>query len=245
MEWRSSFGVEWLEAGLPDATVCFSTRLGGVSESPFDRLNLGILTEDRRDDVIENRTRLAGALGIDGDHVAMARQVHGSRIVVHESVEVEPHYLSPGDPPPDADGHITAIPELPLLVLVADCLPVALKGPGGLAMLHCGWRGLAGPMIEDASERLGATHAAVGPGIGPCCFEVGEEVLEEFGELAEGLRSDRKLDLWRLAERKLERAGVAGVEVAEVCTFCDETRFFSHRRDDGRTGRQSGIAWIH
>lgn len=244
MEWRQSGGVEWLEAELPGARVCFSTRVGGISEPPFDRLNLGILTDDRRDDVIENRVRLAAALGIQGERVVMARQVHGSRIVIHEDEEVARHYLTPGDPPPDADGHITNLTGLPMLVLAADCLPVALRGPDGLAMLHCGWRGLAGPMIEEAAERTGATHAAVGPGIGPCCFEVGDEVVEEFGDLARGLVAGSRLDLWQIAERKLASAGVGHVEVAGICSFCDSERFFSHRRDQGRTGRQSGIAWI-
>ncbi|MGA7396480.1 MAG: polyphenol oxidase family protein [Solirubrobacterales bacterium] len=245
MKWRSDTGVEWLEAELPGATVAFTTRRGGVSESPFDQLNLGILTEDRRGDVIENRKRLAAALGIQGGRVAMARQVHGSRIVTHNESEVPPHFLAPGDPPADADGHITIESGLPMLVLVADFLPVALKGPGGLAMLHCGWRGLTGGMIDEAAARTGATHAAIGPAIGPCCFEVGEEVFEEFGELATGLRVGNHLDLWQLAERRLGQAGVANIEVAGICTFCEEGKFFSHRRDHGRTGRQSGIAWIH
>jgi polyphenol oxidase len=245
MEWREKDGVEWLEAGLPGATVCFTTRKGGVSAAPFDTLNLGILTEDEREAVIENRRRLANATGIDGDRVAMGRQVHGSDLAEHGPGRTAPHYLHPGDPPVEVDGHITAQPELPMLVLVADCLPVALRGPGGLAMLHCGWRGLAGTIVEDAAERIGATHAAIGPGIGPCCFEVGEEVFEAFSGLGEGLREGRNLNLWEVARRKVRRAGAAEIETAGICTFCESERFFSHRRDQGVTGRQGGIAWIH
>ncbi|MDQ2700226.1 MAG: polyphenol oxidase family protein [Actinomycetota bacterium] len=244
MNWNGSDGMEWLEARLPGAAVRFTTRKGGKSRGPFDSLNLGILTDDDPGAVIANRGRLAGALGIDGTRVAMRRQVHGSDLVFHDGGPVEPHYLEPGDPPAAADGHLTSTPRLPMLVLVADCVPVAVSGPGGLAMLHCGWRGLAGTIIEDACEGVGATHAVVGPGIGPCCFEVGEEVFEAFAGLGDGLRSGNNLDLWQVAERKLRRTGVSDVEVAGMCTFCDEERFFSHRRDRGKTGRQAGIAWL-
>lgn len=244
MIWRSGDGIEWLEASLPGATVCFTTRTGGVSQGPFRSLNLGVLTDDERQLVIENRRRVAAGLGIDGRRVAMGRQVHKSDLAIHEDGPVAPHYLEPGGRLEDVDGHITAVAGLPMLVVVADCLPVALKGPRGLAMLHCGWRGLAGTIVEDAAKTVGATHAAVGPGIGPCCFEVGEEVFEAFTDLGDGLREGRNLDLWQVASRKLSRAGVVKVEVAGECTYCSPERFFSHRRDRGKTGRQAGIAWI-
>jgi len=242
--WREAGGLRWLEAALPSAKACFSTRTGGVSAPPFDSLNLGILTDDDRSAVIENRGRLASALGIDGTRVAMARQVHGPELVFHEDGPVPPHFLDPGDSPAEADGHLTRTPGLPLLVLVADCLPVAMKGPGGLAMLHCGWRGLAAGIVGAAAERIGATDAAIGPGIGPCCFEVGDEVFDAFSDLGPGLRQGRNLDLWEVARRQLDRAGAERVVTAAVCTFCDEANFFSHRRDGGVTGRQAGIAWI-
>ena len=245
MNWREAGDLRWLEAGLPSATVCFSTRNGGVSGAPFDSLNLGILTDDERGAVIENRRRLAAALEIDGARVAMVRQVHGADLTAHVDDRVPPHFLKPGEPPEEADGHLTDVQGLPMLVLVADCLPVAMAGPGGLAMLHCGWRGLAAGIIADAAERIGATDAVVGPGIGPCCFEVGEEVFEAFADLGPGLREGRKLDLWQVARRQLGRAGVDRVESADICTFCDEGDFFSHRRDSGNTGRQAGIAWLH
>jgi len=244
VEWRENQGLEWLEAKLPGTTVAFTTRTGGVSEGPFSTLNLGILTDDYADAVKSNRQRVADALGIDGTRVAMGRQVHGSDIAFHAEGPVEPHFFNPGRPPQDVDGHLTDAPGLPLLVLVADCLPVAMSGPGGIAMLHCGWRGLAGSIVEDAAKRIAATHAAVGPGIGPCCFEVGEEVFAAFDGLGDGLRQGNNLDLWKVARRKLDNAGVETVDVAEVCTFCDSRRFFSHRRDHGRTGRQAGIAWL-
>jgi len=245
MNWREVGELRWLEATLPSATVCFSTRRGGVSRAPFDSLNLGILTDDDRNAVLGNRQRLATALGIDGGKVAMARQVHGADLVTHGDGPVPPHYLRPGDPPADADGHLTRVPRLPMLVLVADCLPVAMTGPGGLAMLHCGWRGLAAGIISEAASRISATDAVVGPGIGPCCFEVGEEVFDAFSGLGPGLGEGRNLDLWEVARRQLERVGVERIESAGICTFCDPENFFSHRRDSGNTGRQAGIAWLH
>lgn len=232
MEWRESNGVRWLEADLGGARAAFSTRLGGVSEAPFDSLNLGLLTEDADDAVAENRQRLAAALGFTPEQVVFARQVHGTDLVHHprEGGVVE------------ADGHVVREPGLAPLVFAADCLPVALYGAGGVAMLHAGWRGLAGGILAAGAEAVGATRAAIGPGIGPCCYEVGEEVLSAFADLdvAEG----RMLDLPEVARRLLTQAGVEEVESAGLCTSCEADLFFSHRRDAGHTGRQAGLAWI-
>jgi copper oxidase (laccase) domain-containing protein len=93
-------------------------------------------------------------------------------------------------------------------------------------------------------EEVGARAAAVGPGIGPCCYEVGTEVLDSFAELGDGIATGRMLDLREVARRLLARAGVERVETSELCTSCEPDLFFSHRRDGERTGRQAGIAWI-
>ena len=143
MEWRESGGVRWLEARLPGARAAFSTRLGGVSEAPFESMNLGILTGDDRGAVLENRRRLAAALELEPDHVLMGLQVHGSELLGHAEAQDPSPYARPGDGLPKVDGHFTAVPGLAPLVLVADCLPMAVAGPGGVAMLHCVWRGLA------------------------------------------------------------------------------------------------------
>jgi len=234
MEWRERDGVKWLEADLDGARAAFSTRLGGVSETPFDSLNLGILTDDSSKAVTENRHRLAKALGFDPASVVYALQVHGTRLLRHPN----------GEALPDADGHLVADPGIAPMVLAADCLPIALYGPGGLAMVHAGWRGLAGGIVAAAAEAVGANAAAIGPGIGPCCYEVGPEVLEAFADLGEGIAEGRMLDLPEVARRRLAQAGVERVESAGLCTSCERELFFSHRRDHGRTGRQAGIAWI-
>jgi YfiH family protein len=145
---------------------------------------------------------------------------------------------------PEADGHVVSEPGLAPLVFVADCLPVALAGPRGVAMVHAGWRGLAGGIVAKGAEAVEATAAAIGPGIGPCCYEVGDEVLSAFADLGEGVAKGRMLDLPEVARRLLAQAGVEEVESAGLCTSCEEELFFSHRRDRGRTGRQAGLAWI-
>jgi len=232
VEWHERDGVRWLEAELGGARAAFSTRLGGVSEPPFDSLNLGLLTEDDEETVKENRHRLAAAFGFTPDQVVFARQVHGTELIEH-----------PADPR-EADGHVIREPGIAPLVFVADCLPVALAGPKGVAMVHAGWRGLAGGILEAGAEAVDATSAAIGPGIGPCCYEVGEEVLGAFSDLGDSVASGRMLDLPEVARQLLARTGVERVESAGLCTSCEEELLFSHRRDHGRTGRQAGIAWI-
>jgi len=244
MEWRENGGVRWLEADLGRARAAFPTRLGGVSEPPFDRLNLGILTEDAEAAVLENRRRLAVALGLDPERVLIGLQVHGAELLFHAGPQRPSRFAEPGGELPEVDGHVASDPGLAPLVLTADCLPVALCGPGGVAMLHCGWRGLAAGILAAGVEAVAATEAAIGPGIGPCCYEVGEEVLEAFAELGPGIARGRMLDLVEVAQRQLAAAGVAAVQTTDLCTSCEPELFFSHRRDQGRTGRQGGIAWI-
>jgi YfiH family protein len=243
MEWRDRNGVHWLQADLDGARAAFSARLGGVSEKPFDSLNLGILTGDERGSVSENRSLLTAALRLDPRDVLMGLQVHGSRIAFHAGRQQPGAYALPGSPLPEADGHAAREPGLAPLVLVADCLPVALSGPRGVAMLHCGWRGLADGIIGRGAGAVEARVAAIGPGIGPCCYEVGEEVLVRFATLGAGVARGRMLDLAEVARRQLRDAGVENVTSAGICTSCDPELFFSHRRDGGRSGRQAGLVW--
>jgi YfiH family protein len=243
MEWREQDGVRWLEADLPGARAAFSTRVGGVSKQPFEALNVAIMTGDERDHVRENRARLASALGREPESVVMGRQVHGSEIRRHDQAQRPRVYADVVKSPDEVDAHSTSNTDLTPLVMVADCLPVAMAGPGGVAMAHCGWRGLAGGIVAQAAETVGAKAAAVGPGIGPCCYEVGEEVLTEFADL-DGVASGRMLDLPAVATALLERAGVAAAETSGLCTKCNPELFYSHRRDGERTGRQAGLVWM-
>jgi YfiH family protein len=245
MEWREREGVRWLEADLGGrARAAFGTRVGGVSAAPFDQLNLGVLTEDDRTAVVENRRRLAAALGRDPARIPIALQVHGSELAFHAVPQEPSPFAEPGSPLPEVDGHVTAVPGLAPLVFTADCLPIALAGPGGVAMLHGGWRGLATDIVAGGVAAIGASDAAIGPGIGPCCYEVGDEVLGALAGLGEGIAADRMLDLAEVARRLLLQAGVERVERAGLCTSCESELFFSHRRDAGRTGRQGSLVWI-
>jgi YfiH family protein len=254
MEWREHDGLRWLEATLPGASAAFTTRLGGVSEQPFAALNLGIFTEDDRDAVVENRRRLAAALDFLPERIAVAHQVHGAELIDHPGQPVprcsfalqglEKEQRSPGGGGlVEADGHIVHTEGVAALVFVADCVPVALAGPGGVAMLHCGWRGLAAGILAKGVAAIDATDAAIGPSIGPCCYEVGQEVLTTFAQLGEDIAADRMLDLPEVARRLLAEAGVERVEASGLCTSCEPELFFSHRRDSGRTGRQAGLVW--
>jgi YfiH family protein len=254
MEWREAGGTRWLEARLPGATVAFSTRVGGVSEAPFDGLNLGVFSEDECDSVVENRRTLASALGFAPERIAIGRQVHGAEIATHKGPQNPSPFAKPGSAIAEVDGHVTEKHALAMLVFVADCVPVALSGPSGVAMLHCGWRGLAAGIVARGVEAVEATHAAIGPAIGPCCYEVGAEVLDAFAGI-EQRPTDRKrvyidrnrpagrIDLPDLARRLLHDAGVKRIEISGLCTSCEGRLFFSHRRDGGRTGRQAGLIW--
>jgi YfiH family protein len=214
-----------------------------VSEAPYEALNVAILTGDGPARVGENRHRLADSIERDPAGVVMGRQVHGSGLARHDERQ-EPHvYADVVRSPDEVDAQATSNPDLTPLVMVADCLPVAMVGPGGVAMAHCGWRGLAGGIIAEATSAVEAEAAAIGPGIGPCCYEVGDEVLAAFGEV-DGVARGRMLDLTAVATALLERAGVTNIESSGLCTSCNPELFYSHRRDGERTGRQAGLVWM-
>jgi YfiH family protein len=227
---------------LPNATVTFTTRRGGVSEGPYESLNLGILTDDLRERVTENRRRAAARAEVAPERIAMGWQVHGTELRDWTAPPPERAYAEPGGKELErVDGHLTREAGLGLLVLVADCFPVALSDGEQVAMLHCGWRPLAGGIVERALARFESVPAAaVGPGIGACCYEVGDEVLAEFSAI-EGAASGRMLDLRAVIAAKLAAAGVVDVLHVDRCTSCEPALYFSHRRDQGVTGRQAGI----
>jgi polyphenol oxidase len=244
VRWRKQDGIRWLEAELPGTRAAFSARLGGVSEDPYESLNLAILTGDAVERVRENRHRLAGALGLDPGLVLIGRQVHGAEVARHDAAPEPNAFACPGPHLPEVDGQATSRPGLAPLVFVADCLPVALAGPRGVAMIHAGWRGLAAGIIDRGAREVEARAAAIGPGIGPCCYRVGDEVLAVLEPLGPGAAEDGMLDLREVVRRLLARAGVESVETSDLCTSCHPELFFSHRRDGERTGRQAGIVWM-
>jgi polyphenol oxidase len=253
-----------LEAGV---VAAFTGRAGGSSESPYATLNLGLRVGDDLRRVLANRRRVATVLGLAGRPWALARQVHGADVLAVGAGppgagdrRVERRQLGEGPPeakPPlgDADGLVTTDPGVVLAVLTADCAPVLLADPaaGVVGAVHAGWRGLAAGVVEAgvaAMAELGADPARsvglVGPAVGGCCYEVGPEVRDAVGaRLPDALATTRDgrpaLDPAAGAAQALARAGVGQVRVAVECTFDLEERFFSHRRDHGRSGRQAGL----
>jgi YfiH family protein len=255
VRWREHDGVRWLATSLPGAEVAFTCRAGGSSDAPYDSLNLGVLTGDDEGAVRSNRAALAAALGLDPDRIAIGRQVHESKIVRHDGPQDPAPYSTAGVDPPVVDGHWTNAEALALLVFVADCLPIALAGNGAVAMLHGGWRPLAAGIVDggvDALAGSGPIAAAIGPGIGPCCFEVGDEVVAAFAGLGRGIAAPSAgeepggrsmLDLPEVATRLLERRGVEVADRSDLCTRCNPDLFFSHRGQGPETGRQAGLVW--
>jgi YfiH family protein len=235
---------EW--DALPGYRVAFSTRLGGVSHGPYASLNLGLLTDDESENVVENRRRLCDAVDADAETATMAFQVHGSRVARASARGI----VSPGTDHDPCDGLWTDRAGQAMMLVTADCFPVAVarrEGAPALALLHVGWRGLLDGIVENGVRALGgATLAAgVGPGIGRCCYEVGEEVAARFRErFGDGVVDGRKLDLALALERTLRDAGVTDVHQNRHCTSCERDLFFSHRRDRGLTGRQGVVAYI-
>jgi YfiH family protein len=232
----------------------FTTRAGGVSVAPYDSFNLGGKWGDAPESVAENRRRLARAAGAP---LFVATQVHGAAIA----------RVRAGDTPADlagvrADGLCSDRADVALGVFVADCIPAVIADPrtGAFAAVHAGWRGTVAGVLPAAVRALGEhfgarpgdLRVALGPAIGPCCFEVGPEVVEAFeagvpGARAAGVIVDAggkpRIDL-KLANRLLlERAGVApeAIDAGEECTSSDRTRFYSFRRDRGETGQHLGF----
>lgn len=229
-----------IEIDLPGARAVFTTRRGGFSSGPYASLNLGRLTGDRARNVKRNRAVLQKALGVE---LTQTRQVHGREVRRLAAPAQLPSEL------PEGDGQATSLRGMAPMVLVADCLPLVVAGQGSVAMLHAGWRGLAAGIVAEGVQavrelgRPGPLVAAIGPGAGPCCYEVSDEVRAAF-PAGDGRRG-ANLDLRAIARRQLKDAGVDEVHDVELCTICgDPALFFSHRRDRGVTGRQAGVAWL-
>jgi YfiH family protein len=221
--------------------VAFTTRNGGVSTGKFESLNLGRRSLDDPANVDENRRRTCAAVGGDRTRLTMNFQRHSATVN-------RAHAGRFGEP---GDGLWTDEPDVPMLKLTADCVPIAIARANAarpaLALLHGGWRGLLEGVIDAGAAALGEADrvAVVGPAIGPCCYEVGDEVAAPFAErYGDDVLHGRNLDLWTVAERALRDAGVARVERLDICTACHPDLFFSYRRDGAKTGAQGVIGYV-
>jgi polyphenol oxidase len=227
--------------------VGFTTREGGVSSGAYESLNLGILTDDDPANVVENRRRACREAGTDAETATMAWQRHGAAVRRAEPRGI----VTPGTLFDPCDGLWSDVPRQAMMLLTADCLPVALARANGgkpaLAVLHVGWRGLLSGIVASGADAVGRGKlaAVIGPGIGPCCYQVGEEVAEPFRRrFGPAVSPDGRLDLWSASERALREAGCTEVDRIDLCTHCHPELFFSHRRDHGLTGRQGVVAYI-
>jgi YfiH family protein len=240
--------LDWAEAPA-GVRVSFTCRRGGVSSGPFASLNLGALTADDAANVAENRLRAVAGAGGEGATATMAWQVHGTDIREVTERPASGRFLQPGaEPFPKSDGLVTSSRGRALTLLTADCLPVAIAAVDGsrLALLHAGWRGIEAGVIEAGVAAVGIEAvAAIGPGAGPCCYEVGEDVAAPLARrFGQDVVRDGRADLWLCAERALRTSGVEQVAVAGECTICTDDRYFSHRRDHGVTGRQGVVGLL-
>jgi YfiH family protein len=230
--------IRWAAPGPYE--VIFTSRRGGVSEGPFASLNLGRRTGDDVERVDENRRRACAEIGADASRLALNYQMH-SAVINRAEAGVR------GTP---GDGLWTDERGLPILALAADCLPIALARTTGatpaVCVLHAGRIGLLAGAVEAAVAALGGTvAAAVGPAIGPCCYEVGEEVAAPYrSRFGPGILRGRNLDLWSAAERSLNEAGVGRVERIDLCTACNPDLFFSYRRDGKPRGGHGVVARV-
>jgi YfiH family protein len=228
----------------------FSTRIGGVSEGPFASLNVAVGPGDRADHVAENLKRFAEAIGVDPERLYQTSQVHGADVRTIEPSDdrlavVQEH----------ADALVAHDPSTAIGVRTADCVPILLHegNTNVVAAVHAGWRGVVGGVVQSALAHLAIRArgsrgivAAIGPSIGACCFEVGEEVAMALADAAPGddrivLRDRDKphVDLRRAVRLQLRALGVDDASIEDVpgCTRCDAEKFFSHRRDGARSGR--------
>jgi polyphenol oxidase len=235
------------EAGI---VALFSERSGGVSTGAFQSLNLGLRCGDDPELAKQNRARLCVAAGVAD--FACGRQVHGTRIERIDRERSGSGYQDPADAMAATDGLLTDEAGVALAVLTADCVPVVLADPeaGRLVVVHAGWRGTAAGIVSEALaafDRPSEIRAAIGPAIGPDHYEVGEEVADAVGGACPSgavTRSDGvrlHLDLPSSIAGILGDGGVRRISRADVCTACEEDRFFSYRRD-GSTGRQGVLA---
>lgn len=230
----------------------FTTRAGGVSTGDWAGLNLGSTTGDDPAAVRENRRRLMAALRLDPERATLGFQVHGAGVRTILAPPRPGRFTGALSGWPEGDALVTDRPGIALVVLGADCLPVLLWRTDAprVAAAHAGWRGLVAGVLANAVAALGdpaATAAAIGPGVGPCCYPVDAELRRTFGARfgAETIHGDA-VDLALAARIELRRAGIPepAITSAGVCTSCDPARFYSYRRDGARTGRHGGVIAI-
>lgn len=256
--WLGSFSL-FPEKGLAHG---ISTRFGGVSKPPFASLNMALHVGDDAADVLANRRLFAEVLQVDAARIVTPRQVHGEEIHIVQARDAGMGASRYDESVLPCDALITNEPGLPLLLCFADCVPLLFYDPVRrvAAAAHAGWKGTAAKIGRKTVRRMGEAFgsrpedilAGIGPAIGACCFEVGEDVAERFHEAFPGEKSvvahsavgKASVDLWAANRLQLEEAGLLPEQIdsADVCTKCNAALFYSYRQEQGKTGRFA--AWI-
>jgi len=241
-----------------------STRGGGFSDPPYDSLNLGFHVGDDPENVLKNRERLADTIGIPLTHFTIGRQIHSGNVTIVSEALRGKGSIDHSEAIDATDAMVTTVPDTCLMVLVADCVPMLFFDPGRrvIGVAHAGWHGtlqcVARNTVRAMEKAFGSSPqdivVGMGPSIGPCCYEVGPEVIARvegiFPRGKECLLNESKggkgyFDLWKANLVQLLRAGVEGknIEMAEKCTGHNPELFFSYRHQRGDTGRfGAGIA---
>jgi YfiH family protein len=222
------------------------TRRGGVSRSPFATLNVGHTVGDDLSAVKVNHERALGALGWRREDVATCHQVHGANV---EIVGLDDR----GQVCLETDALVTDQAGVVLMLRFADCVPVLFydRRRRVIGLAHAGWRGVPAGVVPATVRKLNEVFGCdpsdlwtgIGPSIGPCCYEVGPEVVEQVSAVMNGCQPFQRvkerfhLDLWAAVESQLKEVNVGQIEVAELCTACHTAEWFSHRAENGKTGR--------
>lgn len=242
----------------------FTTRIGGFSKSPYNTLNLGLKTGDTREDVIKNFEKVASLLEATMEDIVLSHQTHDTQIRVVESHDKGKGIVLPRDYE-GIDGLVTDVPKIPLFTFFADCVPIFFldKSKKVIGLAHGGWKGtvnkIAANMVDSMRENYNSRPedilVAIGPSIGPCCYEVGENVIEKFNEnftkvdkLVKPIGSGKwMLNLWEANKVALEEKGVLcrNITLSNLCTSCNTDKFFSYRKEKGNTGRMAGVMMLN
>ena len=241
-----------------------STRHGGVSKGAFDSLNLGLHVEDELNDVRRNRDIFFEGLELPKGQGTTCQQVHGSKVVKITKAQAGSGMYEFDESIRDADGLITNEPGIPLMLFFADCTPILIADPvkKAIGVAHGGWRGTVASigaktvelMVKEYGSRPEDLLAGIGPAIGPCCYEVGAEVIKQFRDAFPDFydkiiideNGGQHLNLWKANQLQLIKAGIKpeNIDVAGVCTACNHRQFFSYRADNGKTGRIAAVLSI-
>lgn len=238
----------------------FTTRIGGISTEPFNTLNLGLKTEDEQENILGNFKKISKAFNVPLEKMVLSDQVHDTKIRIVTEEDAGKGLVKPMDYK-EIDGLLTDVKGLMLLTFYADCVPLFFldKVKGVVGVAHAGWKGTVARIGEKMVNTMRDTYdsnpedilVGIGPSIGACCYTVRKDVHDRFDEnlssIDEVLMKESidiwKLDLWKANKKILEENGVLSrnITISGLCTSCYSHKFFSYRKDNGRTGRMTAL----